>query len=365
VSSNVLSSLVESGIDLSDIEQCLIYQFKSEADLVDAISELNTLYVHQRSNLKQNSLTPRLASAYLQLYFTTNIPKLFKLLKFLPIDLVNELAKHPWIDFGSGPATYTLAWYSWLKSQKKKYPPKSLLIERDLSMQALINNVLDKYLPDEDITIVSELSQKTIPNGVLFFGHSSNELSLEQLFSIFEKATPRFVILLEPGTPEVFKKALELRSHLMAHNYKILYPCSTQSNCPIKQQSTAKNWCHQYLSLKFSPSVERLTQLASLKRQHSAVVFHVYEKMEKKLPLSSSEVVNYRVVQGPMQNKGIWTWQVCTPKGNLEWLETLTRQYSKDQLDNLEKKSPGEHLNSVTIQKELKPGFYRVLIGEL
>ena len=47
------------------------------------------------------------------------------------------------------------------------------------------------------------------------------------------------------------------------------------------------------------------------------------------------------------------------------WFESLTRQYSKDRLKELELKVPGEILAEVQIQKELKPHTYRVLIGEL
>lgn len=366
MSTNHLQDIVDSGIDLVDIEQCSTHKFSSEADLVKAITELNQLYVHQRQKLQANSLTPRLSSAYLHFYFPSNIPKLFKLLQLLPPNLIDEIGKVPWIDFGSGPATYTLAWYSWLRSQKKKFPPEALLIESDMNMQAVANKVLDKYLSNEDITLVSDLSKKNILGGALFFGHSSNELSLDQLFQIIQQTDPKFIILLEPGTPEVFKKILELRSHLISHNYKIHYPCLQQGVCPMKQQTVAKNWCHQYLSLRFSSSVERLTQLVSLKRQHSAVLFHVYEKnalsgaITTFLPPGS-----YRVVQGPMQTKGVWTWQVCTAEGKLEWLETLTRQYSKEQLDLLENKTPGTILSSITVQKELKPGYLRVLVGQL
>lgn len=357
-----LQHIVDHGLDLADISGCSTYTFSSESDVIKAIGELNQLYVHQRENLSNHSLTDRLASAYLQLYFTTNIPKLFKLLHLLPQSLIEQMAKVPWIDFGSGPATYTIAWYAWLSHLKKKFPPEALLVEHDSAMQAVANKVLDQFLLDEDITLVSDFSKKVLKNGTLFFGHSSNEISMDKLFEIITISQPKFLVFLEPGTPEVFKKVSELRSYLLAHNYKIHFPCLQQNICPMKNQTLNKNWCHQYLLLKFPTQVERLTQMASLRRQHSAVIFHVYERGDEKILESEDQ---YRVVQGPLQSKGVWTWQVCSSLGKLEWFETLIRQYSKVELSELELKVPGTMLNAVTIQKELKVGFCRVLIGKL
>lgn len=204
MSTNHLQDIVDSGIDLVDIEQCSTHKFSSEADLVKAITELNQLYVHQRQKLQANSLTPRLSSAYLHFYFPSNIPKLFKLLQLLPPNLIDEIGKVPWIDFDLDRHLY-VGVVQLVKKSEKKFPPEALLIESDMNMQAVANKVLDKYLSNEDITLVSDLSKKNILGGALFFGHSSNELSLDQLFQIIQQTDPKFIILLEPGTPEVFK----------------------------------------------------------------------------------------------------------------------------------------------------------------
>lgn len=355
-----LSDIVEKGLDLSDVESCASYSFISDDDLVRAVTELNERYVFKREDLANKSLDARLASAYLYLYFTTNVPKLFKLLNYLPSELIKRIVQAPWIDFGSGPATYTVAWYAWLSSQGILFPKEALLVEKDPSMMELANKVLDKFLHHENILVTSSFTQKKFIHATLFFGHSCNELTLENLLQVIEEAQPQFVIFLEPGTPDVFKKMLEVRAHLLSRGYRVQFPCLQQKSCPMKQQD---DWCHQYLHLRFPSSVERLSQMVSLRRQHSAVLFHVYERN----PSQDSNVGegHFRVVRGPEQNKGAWTWQVCNQEGELLWFESLTRHYSKDQLKKLEMKVPGEVLVSVQIQKEVKPHHYRVLISQL
>jgi ribosomal protein RSM22 (predicted rRNA methylase) len=353
-----LADIVDLGLDLDAIESCVSYVFTSEDDLIRAIQELNSLYVLRRDELNSSMLNSRLASAYLYLYLTTNVPKLFKVLSFLPKELILKIAATPWIDFGSGPATYTLAWYAWLQHQKIPYPKEGLLIEKDPAMQEIANKVLDKFLHHEDIKVANTLQQKKLEQATLFFGHSCNELSTEVLLNMVEDVKPKFILFLEPGTPEVFKKILEIRTHLLSRDFKVHYPCLQMKSCPMKQTD---NWCHQYLHLRLPSQVERLTQLASLKRQHSAVIFHVYERVDS-LPIKNNQ---YRIVQGPMQNKGAWTWQVCSHEGKLMWMESLTRNFNKQQLKVLETKVPGEIFSEVQIQKEIKPQHYRVLIGEL
>ena len=353
-----LKDIFEKGLELHDIGPCATYEFISEDDLVSAIHELSKLYIYQREQLGRKELTPRLATAYLYLYFTSNIPKLFKLLNYLPKVLIEKIAAQPWMDFGAGPGTYTLAWYAWLSAQKLPFPKQSLLIEQDKAMMSIANKVLDQFLHHEEILVTNNIDQKKLEDATLFFGHSCNEVSLDELLRLIKDAAPRFLIFLEPGTPEVFKKMLDIRSHLLNRGYQIHYPCLQQKPCPMKNQD---NWCHQYVHLRFTNSVDRLTQLTNLRRQHSAVIFHVYEKIENKI--ITNNLSHYRIIQGPEQNKGAWTWQVCNENGDLVWFESLTRQYNKEQLKFLELKVPGEIFSEVEIQKELKPHHYRVLVS--
>lgn len=358
-----LLQIFEDGLELSDLEGCATFDFTSEAQLVSSINELSQLYVFKRDKINSKELSNQLATAYLYFYFTTNLPKLFQLLKYLPQSLIDQIAATPWIDFGSGPGTYTVAWYSWLAYHKKTYPPAALLVENDFSMQDIANKVLDHFLANENISVTSALTKKKFDHATLFFGHSCNELPVDKIIEIIKEANPKFIIFLEPGTPEVFKKILEIRVHLITAGHITHYPCLQNQHCPMMSQTFTKDWCHQYLSLKFSPSVDRLTQLASLRRNHSALIFHIYERAQDKALAVNSQ--SYRVVQGPIEAKGVWSWKVCGADGQIRYFESLTRQYTKDQLALLNKKIPGVMLNNVTLQKQLKPDTYRVLIGEL
>ena len=71
-------------MNLSEIMPHLLYQFKSESDLVKAIEEISLKFTKERSNIGDYLKDPRLVSAYTVFYLLTNIPKLEAVLKWLP-----------------------------------------------------------------------------------------------------------------------------------------------------------------------------------------------------------------------------------------------------------------------------------------
>lgn len=358
-----LEELFFKGVQLRDVELLSSYKFRSDHEIVEAIDSLSELYVKNRHDLKNVSLSPKLASGYLYFYFSTNIPKLFALLNLLPKDLVEKMRELIFIDVGAGPATYTIAWYSYFFNHFKVLPEISLLIEKDIQMKIIAEKVLDFYLPHEEIRISENYSainfEKLKKSVVLFFGHSANEMEVEEIFKYIDEIKPKFLIFLEPGTPEVFKHLISLRSLLLLKNYEIHFPCFTQSKCPM--QNVKDNWCSQYLHLKFQPEIDKLTQLSGLKRQHSSTCFHVYELMERE-KLVISPKTTYRVVQGPLESKGKMSWEVCSQEGKIIELETLTRSYSKGQIEELKRITPGNFLANIQIVKDLSPERFRFLV---
>jgi len=60
---------------------------------------------------------------------------------------------------------------------------------------------------------------------------------LETLWS----RTTRLLVVVEPGTPDGFRRILDSRAFLLARGAAIVAPCSHEDRCPL---STAERWCH-------------------------------------------------------------------------------------------------------------------------
>lgn len=61
--------------------------------------------------------------------------------------------------------------------------------------------------------------------------------ALETLWS----NTVRLLIIVEPGTPDGFRRILDCRAFLLARGAAIVAPCSHDGRCPL---ATAERWCH-------------------------------------------------------------------------------------------------------------------------
>ena len=61
--------------------------------------------------------------------------------------------------------------------------------------------------------------------------------TLERLWRLSE----RLLVVVEPGTPDGFKRILACRDALIAGGAQIIAPCSQQARCPL---ANAERWCH-------------------------------------------------------------------------------------------------------------------------
>lgn len=350
------------GPSWSDLEKLIAYPFTSEADLMSTIAELHDQYTTKRhSPVLDAPWDQKKVAAYCYFYFATNIPKLAALLRHLPKELVWQMSKCSWIDFGAGPGTYTVAWYQWLKLQNLAIPPLAYLIEQDSVMRMMANKVCDFYLNDvEHLQIHKncenlQLSGKDSIGPLLFFGHAMNEMPFEEVMHVIQKVAPRFLVFLEPGTKASFAQLMKIRSALLSEKFMVHYPCPNMQVCPALFQEG--EWCHQYADVKHDPMVERLCQMLKKDRRHNPVLFHVYEKrMDYKIsqldsPLNSP--LGELIFKGPKKSKGKIEWTLCHAHSHHSTLklipvEVLERGFSKEQLEHLRTLTHGDRLPVVS-----------------
>jgi hypothetical protein len=94
-------------ISLAELEQSSIYNFSSEGELLNSINLVSNNFVFSRDKIKNYGQDPRLVSAYYQFYLPTNVLKFEELLKRIPREIIDDILKSDFIDFGCGPGTFT------------------------------------------------------------------------------------------------------------------------------------------------------------------------------------------------------------------------------------------------------------------
>lgn len=314
-------------LTLSEILPYLIYDFKSEQDLIRAIDEVSTNFTKNRKDINDYLKDPRLVSAYTVFYLLTNIPKLQSVFHWLPTEWIDLIKKSDFIDLGAGPGTFTFAMKG-LGGSGSFYQ-----IEKSTLMKNQSRKIWDAFY-QADLHQSDRWSWNTDKSKFLLFGHSANEMGAKAAIDYIEKISPDHILFIEPGTKEFFNEMLILRDYLLSKNYNVLYPCSKENLCPM---TGTQDWCHQFIHVKQDDEIERISQMA--------------KKDRKLLPLmvqAFSRTFNYkkpeeRLVRVLPETKFSHEWIVCHNN------QLVNYQLMKRDLDKKESKALGEILSGEAI----------------
>jgi ribosomal protein RSM22 (predicted rRNA methylase) len=322
---------------LNKITPHLLYQFKSESELVSAIAELSENFTKNRSQLSHYLSDPRLVSAYTAFYFTTNYPKLAASLNWLSSIEREELNSYQLIDVGAGPGTLSLAW-------REIFNSSPIMLESSPLMREQASNLFKALYQEEACFDISKAQERKL----LLFSHSLNEMGAAAGIDYVEQVKPQKVWLMEPGTKESFKVALEFRDQLIRKGFSLIFPCPSSSRCPMQG---SEDWCHQYLKVTHDPEVERLTQLAQKDRRSLPMVVMMFEKSH-----GSMEKDQARIVRVFPETKFSFEWQVCLSDNNqlqLVNFQLLFKSLTKEQKKLISQWRAGEKI-SYEIEKEMR-----------
>ena len=335
---------VRSAIKISDLTPHLIYQFKSEHELVETIHQISEAFTTHRENLSRYLNDPKYVSAYTLFYLTTNIPKLQAVIDLLPKTVTSDWNQMYLIDVGAGPGTFSFAWANLFKTTAiTQWENSPLMQEQSFKIMKAIFPELKIHLNQ-----VINHTQK-----ILLFGHSLNEMGVTVGINFEEKEKPEQILLIEPGTKSMFVDALLFREEMIKRGYKIVYPCFSQALCPMKGSD---DWCHQYLDVKHDSSVERLTQLAKMDRRHLPGMIHLYLRSEVKESLFQATIV--RVLP---ETKFSYEWQVCFMESGqniIEQWQVMKKDYSKAENKRIFEYHPGKQIE--VLEKLIKGHVKRV-----
>jgi|GEM_PF-469752 len=330
-------------LSLETLVPHLLKESISEGEIVEGIEQLSHTFTRDRESVEEAYLTDLQVSAYSSFYFPTNFPKLHYLLDRLPLQVLQELGSAVLIDWGTGPGTFAFSWCQYWSQKGQTWNqsgPRVFAIDRASSMIKQANKFLSafpqpiKFSTDKDIPWgpIKEASKKA-----LLFGHSFNEMTGSQAYELIAKVDPSFIIFIEPGTKEVFKKLLPLRNKLLSDNFKCHFPCAhsvqvqNEKSCHLQG---GDDWCHQIMVSSHHPDIERLSQRLRLDRRSQPLIAHFYEKRERQHEAADSLKDNIKVARlvrtFPPNKVGV-EMTVCDSNQQLINLEFLAREFKGEE----------------------------------
>lgn len=265
--------------------------------LRDAAAELSTTELADSAG--------RLSDAYRRLrpfVFKTEADCLAYALTRLPATFgavshaFHQIADRPsrLLDLGAGPGTSAFA------AQARFGSLEALtLVERDSGLAALGR----RLGLGSARWIVNDLARIEFPPGhdLVVLSYSLGESASPHLVSRAWAATSRWLVVVEPGTPDAYHRMLKVRQELAPF---LFAPCPHRDRCPIQ----GDDWCH------FSERVERSREHRQLKGGELSYEDEkfTYLVFDKQAPAPRATT---RIVRHPMVNKGLIELRLCTSAG--------------------------------------------------
>lgn len=332
-------------MEIKDCLPHLLYQFSSEQDMLDAISEISKKFTTDRERISDYLQNDRLVSAYTLYYLLTNIPKFEGILKWLPADFVETLKTAHFIDVGAGPGTFSIAYKRWAQHSGEVYQ-----IESSPKMREQGRALWDGLFNSQELI---QSTPKNLPGpSVMFFGHSANEMGVETTLDYIRRINPDHIIFLEPGTKSFFAQMLDIRKSLLQKEWNQVYPCASPAPCPMENSD---NWCHQYLHHVHTAELERISQKMGINRRYMAMTVQVFSK-NKEFQTAQSKIIQIRPA-----TKFSYEWIICTDENKLIPVQIMKRGMSKSQQKSMEELCAGE-LITYQLDKELEEGKLRIVL---
>lgn len=123
--------------------------------------------------------------------------------------------------------------------------------------------------------------------------------TVERLWALSE----RLLVIVEPGTPDGFKRILACRDALIARDAAIIAPCSHEGRCPL---ATAERWCH--FNARLPRSRDHLTAKdADVPFEDEKFAYLVAGKG------FGGRARGHRILATPKVSKSAVTLTLCTP----------------------------------------------------
>lgn len=279
------------------------------------------------------------AQAYAAYYLTANALKLPLVLaeaESLGIELVTD-STDTWLDIGSGPGTAAvgMAWWAAHRKRPGKFvsmdqsqiflrEAEALLGKLRQSISGEQPHFLTQKAPHAAKIVASALELKP---KIISFVNSIAEIfpeprergaAVSRLLGALaaeasRASSPRWLLIIEPGSRESSRELLQLREELRSQaGLEIFLPCLDRRPCGALQLE--KDWCHEEVACEFPVWLNQLGSAAGIRKE--AMLFS-YLLVAVGLPEKSAAwpEAGIRMVSQRMQHKGLTECWFCTPAG--------------------------------------------------
>src|SRR6185312_10286442 len=206
------------------------------------------------------------------------------------------------IDVGAGPGTATWA-------ACDAWPPleRAALIDDNAHLLALAETLRPPHLAltaqrDAIATALAEATSADVVMASYVLAELPDAALQATLGRLWDKAA-RLLVIVEPGTPDGFRRILACRERLIADGAAIVAPCSHEGRCPL---AAAERWCH--FNARLPRTRDHLTAKgADVPFEDEKFVYLVAGKGFGDLALEQ------RVLATPMVDKAAVTLTLCAP----------------------------------------------------
>ncbi len=288
------------------------------------------------------SLNSELADAYAAYYLPANALKLYFVLeemRRLNLPFENELNV---VDFGAGPGSALCGLALWGKeTQRKIHYTAWEQSKHFLRVGERLNSELRKEFPITAEWALAKRSPIEFLKGrephIVVFQNSVHEifpnetercLELEKILSLLKRlGGPRYVILLEPALRDSTRDLLKTRQALIeSKKARVWLPCL--DNRPCGALASAKDWCHEEISVQFPEWFNAFGASAGLKKEALLFSYVVLSHVDLEVP--GWQPNGLRMVSQRLERKGQTECFLCTQEGK----QKIRVQHSKTTEEN-------------------------------
>ena len=275
----------------------------STRDLELATNQLSERY---RSEKRDGRLHLH-ETIYAQAYLATRLPATFAATRasFEKVaDLLPDFAPKTLLDAGSGPGTAFFAAEDCWPTLKN-----ATLIEASAPIRALGERLAAQasdIAPRWEQADLGRTFPDTEKADLVTLCYVLNELSPDQgtkLVDALWTHCTNVLILVEPGTPEGWKRLMRHRDQLLENGGKVIAPCPHEKPCAL----IGTDWCH--FSQRVARSrVHRTAKAASVPYEDEKYAFLAVSRQQTTAPYS-------RVLARAQHGSGKTTLKLCKPDG--------------------------------------------------
>ena len=253
------------------------------------------------------------ATSYALYYMTINIPKLWMVLGHSGVWRQRELKEiSSIIEFGCGPGTFLWSFLFFLQDKSPELLPK---IKKICGIDSSATNIkiaenlfkklrMQKGYAHIEAEFICGKWEDHLNDGNFQLGIFGNSL-VESTFSLnLDLLQDRFsnLLILEPGTLQLFSKLRNVRDALVSKGWCIHFPCSGGSSCPM----AADNWCHFHINRFLLPFIQRMSAAAN--RQNHRHNFSAFLLSRRE---NQDDEMSWRILSSPRKMKGTAKRYLC------------------------------------------------------